>query len=371
MIRVLQVMGSMNRGGAETMVMNLFRTIDRTIVVFDFVCFSDQPFDYEQEITDLGGKIIRIVEKSDPTGIKRAFRLYQFLKSNKQYQSIHSHTLFSTGFHLLAARLAGVKVRIAHAHNTSDKKGKSVLRSIYHTIARQMIKLSATDLAACGEAAGKFVFGNTKRPVILINNAVRVQEYVAARNLETSRFRDELQIDRETLLLAQIGTINRVKNQSFSLEIAKELRKINSNFVLAIIGCGDQQAEEICRRTIAENELETQVRMLGLRDDIPSILGTADVLLMPSLHEGFPVVLVESQAAGVPALISDSISEEVDLGVDLITFLGLEQKPKFWAEQILKIASAPKNDQSTTAEILINKGFDTSTTIDLLYRLYR
>ena len=128
--RVLHIIGKMDRAGAETMLMNLYRHIDRDQIQFDFVTFTYEEGDYDSEIIELGGKIIPIV---GPNAISRMGRLARFLKDHPEYQIVHAHTLLSNAFHLIAAKIAGVKCFISHAHSTSNGKFGFIAR-VYEKI---------------------------------------------------------------------------------------------------------------------------------------------------------------------------------------------------------------------------------------------
>ncbi|WP_165998213.1 glycosyltransferase family 1 protein [Bacillus sp. Cs-700] len=157
-IKILHVVGAMNRAGTETMLMNIYRNIDRTKIQFDFISYSDFEAHYDKEIVSLGGKVIRL---SKTSSIKE---LYDSIKVNGPYQAVHAHTLFHCGIANAAAALAGVKIRIAHAHTTSDDT-TSIARKIYIKFMRILIRSFSTHFLACSKGAGKYLFGGK-----LINN---------------------------------------------------------------------------------------------------------------------------------------------------------------------------------------------------------
>ena len=173
MIRVLHVIGKMDRAGAETMLMNLYRNMDHSVIQFDFITFTEQEGDYDAEITKLGGKIIPILA-SNP--IERMLKLQNFLKQNPEYKIVHAHMLLSNAFHLLAAKGAGVKNRISHAHSTNNGQF-NIAKKIYEKWALITNNILATQKIACSELAAQYLFG-TSKGVWLLPNAVDIQKMI-------------------------------------------------------------------------------------------------------------------------------------------------------------------------------------------------
>lgn len=359
-IRILHIVGRMDRAGAETMVMNLYRAIDRGRFQFDFTCFTSDRCDYDEEILALGGRIIRI-----PGGgaLSRFFRLWYRLRGG-EWRVVHSHTLFSSGLHLLAAKLAGVPVRIAHSHSTADANSRRAVVKGYQWFSRKLLSRVPTGYAACGRAAASYLFPG-RSGVTIIPNAINVPEFLKASG---SGVRQELGIDPGRLLVVQVGRLLPVKNHAFSLRIAEALRESGHEFQMLFIGSG--HLTEALEADIRTRALERNVRLVGVREDIAALMGAADVMLMPSLYEGFPVVLVESQAAGLPAVVSRAVSPEVDLGLGLIDFVDLGVAPADWAARLVVAASKPSPDPGVRRETLTKYGFSADGSALRLARMY-
>jgi glycosyltransferase EpsF len=363
MKRILHVVGTMDRAGAETMVMNLYRAIDRTKFQFDFVYFTSKKCDYDDEIESLGGTIHRIITNNP---IKRANELTILLKQNPKWQTVHAHTLLSIGFHLLASKRAGVKKRIAHAHSTNDGK-KSVLGKLYKFICMQLLARYTTNRIACGKAAGDFLFPDQK-DIKIIPNSIDLKAFTTISDRSKMYLRKEFQLPDDTLVFLQLGRLINSKNHIFTIAIVQELKARGINFKMFFAGQGDLNDD--LQQIVKEKGLENEIIFLGLRTDIPELLAGSDLMLMPSLYEGFPVVLVESQAAGTPALISDSISSEVDLGTNLIYFESLESSVAVWVERMQQILQTKKMDSEQRIEKLQQAGFDIYTNVKHLEELY-
>jgi len=357
MIRVLHIVGKMDRAGAETMLMNLYRHIDRTQVQFDFITFTTDQGDYDEEILALGGKIFPIIASNS---IERMFKLTSFLKQHSEYQIVHAHMLLNNAFHLLAAKQAGVKHRISHSHSTQNAKS-GIVANFYEKFAIYLNKSLSTKRIACGKEAAEYLF-NTSKNVCLLNNAIDLQLYNEI-SLTNKNSWKSVKSDLQGLKIIQVGRLNEVKNHDFSLKIARKLKELGVNFTFFIVGQGPFQ--DIIKKNIQDYGLEENVFLLGVRNDVPNLMAGADVMLMPSLHEGFPVVLVESQAIGLPSILSENIAREVDLNLGLVKFLSLDNIDS-WVETLKNQKNEPI-PQSEIYTCLQASGFDVKkNSVDLL-----
>lgn len=362
-IRILHIVSKMNRAGAETMLMNLYRKIDRDKIQFDFITFTEDKGDYDDEITGLGGKIIPIIANNP---ISRMYKLTKFLKSNPEYQIIHTHMLLNNAFHLLAANKAGVKHRISHSHNTSNGK-TGLVNKIYEKWSLLINKNLSTHKVACGNQAAQYLFGSTK-DVLILPNAVDVDEMINVAN-NSRDYIDNILFESSKDLgikIIQVGRLSKVKNHDFTLEIAKELKKHQVAFTILIIGQGPLE-DQLKTRVIKEG-LENHVLFLGARSDIAELMSSADYMIMPSLHEGFPVVLVEAQTVGLTSIISDRISPEVDLGLDLVEFFPLTNIQS-WADRLM-LPKTSSIDIKRIKSTLKTYGFDVKANASTLSSLY-
>jgi glycosyltransferase EpsF len=367
MKRILQIVGTMDRAGAETMVMSLYRAIDKSLYQFDFVYFTERACSYDDEILSLGGKIYRIPEKYSKNPIYRTYHLYKIIKSNKPFHAVHCHQLFSNAFHLTAAYFAGVKQRIAHSHNTSDINSKTLLGKLYQSFSIKMINALSTDFIACGNEAGKFLFSQ-KKDIIFIPNAVDVKKFLKVKDRKKDFFLKKHLITNDTAVLSQIGRLMPVKNAEFTINFVDYLKNNNVNFHLFFAGTGP--LENSLKELVLEKALDKHITFLGVRSDIEMILAHSDALLMPSFHEGFPVILVESQTSGTPALISDKISSEVDLGMGLVNFCSLDATLEEWKKKLMKVLKSTPIDSRKRDEILKKKGFDINVSVKILEKIY-
>lgn len=359
--RVLHIIGRMDRAGAETMLMNYYRTLDRALLQFDFVYFTADSCDYDDEIEALGGRIHRI---STSNRLKRFEVLRKLLKAG-EWRFVHSHTHFSSGLYLTVAYLAGVPHRIAHAHSASNANSVSMAGRAYHWLARALLRQMSTSRVACGDAAAAYLFPG-RRDVIVIPNAVDIDRFA---NASGAAVRSELGIRDGQLVIIQVGRFMPVKNHVRSLDIAQTLRQAGVDFQLLLVGSGPEQHRIESLRD--ELGLEGCVCLLGLRADIPELMAAADVMLMPSFQEGFPVVLAEAQAGGLPSVVSSAISPEVELGLGMVRFTGLEASDADWSAALQAAASAEVPEADVRRDVLEQAGFSTVSGVRRLEQVYR
>lgn len=298
MIRILQCVNDMHRAGLETMLMNYYRNIDREKIQFDFLTHRPERSDYDDEIESLGGKIYyapRLYPQNYPAYFSY---MKDFFKKHPEYQIMHSHIDSMSYLPLLAGKKAGVPVRIAHSHNTSiDKDFKYPLKQYF----RFRITSAANHYLACGEEAGKYLFGNKEFKVI--PNAVDASKFYFNESVRQNK-RKELGYTKE-FVVGHVGRISYQKNHKFLIEVFNELQKLETNAVLMLVGVGEKEPE--IREQVKRLKLEEKVRFLGNRSDVNELYQAMDVFVLPSLFEGIPVVGIEAQFADLPCIFSDKI----------------------------------------------------------------
>ena len=366
MMRVLHVVGGMDRAGAETMIMNVYRAIDRDRVQFDFLYFTDRLCAFDDEILGLGGRIFRI-PLSRWQVVQREAAVWGLLRAHPEITCVHGHTDLSIAGHLTAARMAGVPVRIAHSHLAPDTATGGWGSRLHHAAAVSQIRRMATHRIACGTEAALHLFDG-KDPALILPNAVDLGRFTGIGSEARALLRAELRCDEGTLVLVQVGTLNPRKNQLLSLRVAKELAAQGLQVVLLLAGTGPD--ESILRATASGLGGRVRVELLGERADIPELLAASDVLLMPSLREGFPVTLVEAQAAGIPAVVSTSITAEVDLGLGLVRRVPVSATPAVWAAAVHLSAGVPRPAPDLVETQLRARGYSAEESARTLTELY-
>ncbi|ALJ04036.1 glycosyl transferase family 1 [Pseudalgibacter alginicilyticus] len=341
--RILQVLTIMNRGGAENMIMNYYRSIDKSKIQFDFLLHRKDEGAFDDEILSLGGKLF----KMDPISVKSYSNYKKQLKSfftdHPEYHIVHSHLDTLSFIVLKAAKEAGVNIRIGHNHLAIEPFGlkkifkkqtdlKEVLKDLFKFSIRSKVGKYATHYFACGEKAGVWLYGEENKDRIkIINNAINTKTFIY-NETKAVKIKKDLGISNKKVI-GHVGRFNEQKNHIFLIKIFYEMWLQNKNLVLVLIGDGNLKPkieEQVKKLNIKDN-----VKFLGLRNDVPDLLQAIDIILFPSLYEGLPVSLVEAQAAGLKVITSTTVDKETAI-TKLVTFCDLKESETYWANLVLK-----------------------------------
>lgn len=361
-IRVAQIMGKWLGGGVEAVVMNYYRNIDRTKIQFDFICDSDStniPYD---EIKKLGGKVI-ICPPYQKVLKYEKFLIDLFKKNN--YKIVHSNINALSVFSLRAAKKAGVPIRIAHSHSTSNKKEWK--KNLVKNILKPFSKVYANKYMCCSELAGRWLFGNKeydKGTVYLLNNAIDLDKYKYDEKIRNSK-RKELKIKPSTFVVGHIGRFVEQKNHRFLIDIFNEIHKKNNDSLLLLAGQGPLMDE--MKEKVHNLGLDDNVQFLGQRKDANELYQAFDLFLLPSLYEGLPLVGVEAQASGNLCYLSNDMTKETKV-LDSTKFMSLENTAEEWANAILKDAKRYKKHD--TKEEVSKYGFNIEKEAEKLEKKY-
>lgn len=303
---VAQIMGKWLGGGVESVIMNYYRHIDRNEIQFDFICDADSTDIPYEEIEKLGGRVIICPPYQKlPEYIKFLTELFR----KEKYQIVHSNINTLSVFPLYAAKKAGVPVRIAHSHNTSNPK--EIKRNIIKNLLRPFSKVYATDYFACSELAGRYQFGRGAQKsglVKIIPNAIDIEKFKFD---ETARkeLRREFGFDEKDFVLGHVGRFVPQKNHKFLIKVFSEVKKSRPEAKLLLVGQGP--LEEKIKEQVEELKLKNDVVFAGQRSDVNKLYSAMDVFVLPSLYEGFGMVAIEAQCANLPTVVSSRVSDEV------------------------------------------------------------
>lgn len=335
-IRVLHILQRMEAAGVQTLLMNLYRKIDRDRVQFDFLVHYTAPQFFDKEIEALGGKIYRFSVREDYNFPKYYSDLNKFFKEHKEYKIVHGHMHTLGGIYFHAAKKNGVPVRIAHSHtNGTQKDAKQFIKIIMN----HMYAADANVLFACSNAAGKYLFGAKKFEVI--NNAIITDDFIFSEATRENK-RRELSIENK-FVVGNVGRFEIQKNQRFVVEVFEKLSKVRSDSVLLLIGTGSMQDD--IKALVDKKGLQDRVLFLGNRRDVAELYQAMDVFLMPSLFEGLGIVGVEAQAAGTPTVCTNTLPAEINVS-PLIYRVDLDASLDEWMATILNAADNPQRHKN-------------------------
>lgn len=334
-MRILHVVGGMNRAGIETWLLRIAERLDRRQFQMDFLVHSAQPYDYGPAIQALGHRTIVCPNPSRPWIYARNFR--RILRTCGPYDAVHSHVHFFTGFVLKLAKKEGVGIRIAHSHSDTRTRNAtaSFRRKVYLRLCNRWIRKHATMQLACSRNAGFSLFGEhwhedaTRR---ILHCGIDLAPFTVT--CDRDAVRAELGIPRDAFVIGHVGRFEPPKNHAFLLEVFAQVLRQRSDATLLLVGDGSLRTamEEKASRL----GLSRAILFAGSRGDVPRLmLGAMDCFAFPSLFEGLGLVLVEAQAAGLPCIISDAIPEEAIILPKLVRRLGLHQCARTWAETLL------------------------------------
>lgn len=267
-------------------------------------------------------------------------------------------------FDCIAAKKAGVRKVIIHSHN-SNAGNSSSIKNIIHKLLKKLFDYVATDYYTCSDKAAEWMFSKkicNNKQYTLIRNGVEINRFKFNNEIRT-KLRKELKVDRK-FVIGHIGRFQYQKNHDFLIDIFKKCKNIRKNSVLLLIGEGP--LEESIKQKVRDLNLEDSVLFLGNKRDAYNYYNVMDCFVLPSYFEGLPIVCVESQANGVPTIISDSITKQVKINNDLKS-ISLNEKPQKWAEVILKSKS---KDRENAYKSVVKHRFDIKSVVLDLEKQY-
>lgn len=354
-IRILHVLNGLGTGGAEAIIMNWYRNIDREKVQFDFLIRSNENI-YTKEITEYGGKVY-VMPPYPSNYFENRKATAQFFKEHaKEYAGIHVHgnaLLYVNVFNI--AKKNGIDLRIYHSHSDDTEFKYKLL----HFFNKLRIKNLATEYFACSKEAGKWAFSDNEFKVI--KNGINIEDFLYREHIR-EEVRKRLNISTETVY-GHVGRFEKVKNHIFLLDIFEEILYQDSNSMLLLLGEGSL-FEEIKELAKAKG-IDSNIKFIGAVKNVGEYLNAMDAFLLPSLHEGLGIVAIEAQTASLPTLLSDTIPHEVRV-TDYVSFIPITQKDA-WVECALKMLYLPRKDMKKE---ITKAGYDIKQSVKYLECFY-
>lgn len=352
MIRIFMIGYSSNKGGVEKYIENLCGHLDKT--KFEIIYKSDQMV--------LNG-ITWKCPKNRHNYLKYRIFWHKFYKANK-FDVVYYNTCDVVSIDQLKfAFYADVPVRIIHAHSTGNQQNLQRKMSLFHRISecwsRKSLKKFATHFFACSETAGNWMFGGIKYRIITNGIDLCKYKFNEANRIKCRRL---YQIKSE-ILIGCVGRLSPTKNPLFSIKIMSSFLKMKPNAILVMIGEGELHEDIV--NEIEHRNMQNSVILTGAIENVNEWMSAIDCILMPSLFEGLPFVLVEAQAAGLPCVVSSTVSKEANL-TGSVEYLDLAEEPDVWANKILEVCQNERNDKT---QQLINAGYfitDTAKTVSVI-----
>jgi glycosyltransferase involved in cell wall biosynthesis len=364
-IRVLNVLGTIDIGGAESRVMELYRAMDKEKVQFDFLIHTDTEGHYSKEIRELGGNIYKAPRFKVINYFAYKKALQKFFKEHNDYAAVQGHMTSTASIYLPIAKKAGIPITIAHARSAGVDQG---IRGIVTRIIRYPLKNRADYLFTCSKEAGVAVYGKKAVKagrVITIPNAIDADRFSYNETVR-NEVRKELGIE-DKFVIGHVGRFGFMKNHTYLIDIFNEVYKQRNDVVLVLIGEGGLM--EDIKAKVESLGLKDKVYFMGNRPDIERYYQAFDYFVFPSTFEGFPGSVAEAQASGLRCLVSDKITREVAL-TELVTYKSIDETPKSWADDILKNADKIKA-RKDHSDIIKEKNFDVKRQAQMLEKFYK
>lgn len=338
-IRVLHFLEELDVGGVENFIMNVYRHIDRNKVQFDFALSSGRKMYYDDEVLKMGGHIYYFDNaKSIPQNLMYIF------KNKGPFAAVHSHMFFYSGIVVTLARLCRIRVRIAHAHNAHTGESRSFFRRCYESAMKALMRFNASDRVGCSRKACDYVFGKSKRTIV-IPDGIDCNRFAYCESMR-ERIRDEYGLN-EKVVIGHVGHFTEAKNHKKVLSVFNECVKRNENAALLLVGNGE--LEEDVRKMVAGYGLEKQVVFAGAHKDVENMYQAMDVFLFPSKYEGFGMAMIEAQANGLACIASDVVPEDTNADGRAV-YLPLSASDEVWGEAVLNCGARNNSEGYETVK---------------------
>ena len=350
--RVLIVGMTNNYGGLESVIMNIYRNIDRSKIQFDFLA-SKTGIACEDEIKSLGGEIFKLKTRRRNL-IKNKKEIDNFFKNNvSKYVAVWYHACALSNLMVVkSAKKYHAQRIILHSHSSHNLKG--VISGIFHFFNKLLVPKIATDYWSCGELASKWFYSKKliqSNKHKIINNAINLENFRF--NEQTrNKLQEELNI-HNSFVLGHVGRFRKEKNHEFLIQVFEKIKKEKPNSKLMLLGSGEDF--EKVKQQVKDLSLENDVLMLGTKQDIYNYYQAMDCFVFPSLYEGFPVSLIEAQTSGLSIFVADTVTQKTKI-IDEAYFLSLQNSADEWANFILK--NYKKINRSQQFEKVEHAGFN-------------
>jgi len=341
--------------GISAVIMNYYKAMNKNDLNMDFLAIDTPSEEYQDEFKKNGIKCY-VVNKEN---VFAYFAKLIVVARKGKYDIAHVHgNSANMAVELLACKLAGIKIRIAHSHNTST------MHPIMHKLLYPLFRMTCTHGFACGEDAGHWLFHD--REFVEIENGIDLKRFKFDANVRTV-YREKIAADNR-IVIGHIGNFVEQKNHTFFLDWFAELVREHKNYLLLMISDGyllgamKEKSHKLC--------IEDKVLFLGKTTEVQSYLQAMDIFVLPSLHEGLPVVLIEAQACGLPCIVADTVAKEADL-TRSFKFLPITNT-QCWINAILdeKVETSRSERCNKWQDIIASRGYDINQNADRMKDLY-
>lgn len=366
--KILVIGMTKNHGGIESFILNMYKEINKNNFKIDFInMYDDEIVGYD--LFNQGKSNIFNVSNEYKRPLKCYKELNKILANNK-YDIVHiNKNSICSPIILAAVKNAKVPVRIIHSHNTQSTGGS--FGDILHFINKRFLHKYCNYYFACSNDAGKWMFNNkilNSNKYFIINNAIDLEKFIFDMQ-KREKIRNELKIDKNSFVVGHVGRFEGQKNHDFLIDIFYKILDKRADAKLVLVGEGS------CMNNIKEKveqyKISDRVVFLGKRNDTSELYQAFDVFCLPSIYEGLGIVNLESQAAGLPTIMSDKVPKAAKV-TELGKFVKLESSSEEWAEFIIKTGSNIYRDKDKQVYIdeIREAGYDIKSETKKIEKLY-
>lgn len=366
MKKVLIIVGSLQRAGAEHFCLNLCLHAPDNQFIFDYAIIENID-EYGSVIQEKGGRVFFIDSLKRSRG-KQLLTLNRIMRDN-HYDVLHTNVDVKNGLYVLFAKINRIPIRISHSHSTAIPKeenasNSSLIQRTFALVTKKLIRRYATHFFACSKEAGYNMYGKAffESKGLVVNNGIEIKRF-AFNQEKRDAVRSQYAINRN-YVIGHIGRLHPQKNQEYLLKLLPEILKRRSDAVMIFLGDGPER--ERIENIIREKGLENKVLLLGSVENVSDFLSAFDCFVFPSLYEGLGIALIEAQVNGLPCIVSENIPQD-GLVTDLIKVVPLDQDE----EWINTIVGAERQGGEDYPNIVSQAGYDVDDAYASVYKAYK
>ena len=370
MTRVLEVIYGFGYGGIRAFIMNYLRYLDKEKFKVDIYVFGYASSPFTQQVKDMGADIYFEPENYAARKPWLFVRLLEtFMKEHGPYDVVHANTNLISAWVLLAAARMNVPIRLPHSHNASHF-GRSWMQDAYSYLRRFMIDKLATKKLACGRLAGESMYGHGS-DFEVVANGISLERFMKRDERRIAELRENFDIPDGVKVYANVTRLDPPKNHLFAVDVFREIHELEPDAVFLYGGVTPKISPtiDLVQERIRDYGLEKHCRYTGPIMDVEQLYHMTDLWIYCSVFEGLPFGPIELQAASVPVIASDVITDEIDLGLGLVHFLSLSDSPKKWAKLAVSI-----NKKQLPEEVIVSAfhehNFDIRQNVEKLEAIY-
>lgn len=366
-IKILVFVDRMLHGGIQSFIMNYYSRFDMDKFDVTVLTLDDgNVYPLEDEVVKYGIKLMKLKNSwisNFKSYLKYKKNVKQFFETNNDYDIFHLNSSGKNYYLLKCAKKNGIKVRIAHSHNT-DFQTKSIMKKMIGKFFNNKLNKYANVYFGCSTLANKWMFNkNNQKEAIIIKNAVDCRAFSFNSTIR-NKIREDYNISDKTVVLGNAARLFHQKNHSFLIDIFYEYSKINPDCVLMIVGDGilRNELEEKCKLL----KIEKQVIFTGYKSNVADYYNAMDIFLFPSLYEGLGITIIEAEINGLPCYISSDVIPNETHITSNVHPISLKLLAKEWAEIIF----SNNNKRIEEIELIKNANYDIESAANNLEILF-